>query len=121
MSNKVVIDRNQSKSKITLSKRIAGGGAGDIYKISNKKNEVAKIYKDTMPTSTLKNYENKIRFMIDNPPEIEPIIDLTSNKKIHVTHGQQGLLRKINFVLPLEINLNQSSTLQSFTEIHKED
>ena len=80
MSNKVVIDRNQNKSKITLSKRIAGGGAGDIYKISNKKNEVAKIYKDKMPTSTLKNYENKIRFMIDNPPDIEPIIDLTSNK-----------------------------------------
>ena len=75
MSNKVGIDRNQNKSKIILSKRIAGGGAGDIYKISNKKNEVAKIYKDKMPTSTLKNYENKIRFMIDNPPDIEPIID----------------------------------------------
>ena len=94
MSNKVGIDRNQNKSKIFLSKRIAGGGAGDIYKISNKKNEVAKIYKDTMPTSTLKNYENKIRFMIDNPPEIEPIIDLTSNKKIHVTAWPTGVIEE---------------------------
>ena len=119
MSNKVVIDRNQSKSKITLSKRIAGGGAGDIYKISNKKNEVAKIYKDKMPTSTLKNYENKIRFMIQNPPDIEPIIDPTSNKKIHVTAWPTGVIEVSNkflgFTMP-EINLNQSSTLQSFLQ-----
>ena len=119
MSNKVGIDRNQNKSKIILSKRIAGGGAGDIYKISNKKNEVAKIYKDTMPTSTLKNYENKIRFMIDNPPEIEPIIDLTSNKKIHVTAWPTGVIEEnkkfLGFTMP-EINLNQSSTLQSFLQ-----
>ena len=119
MSNKVGIDRNQNKSKIILSKRIAGGGAGDIYKISNKKNEVAKIYKDKMPTSTLKNYENKIRFMIDNPPDIEPIIDLTSNKKIHVTAWPTGVIEEnkkfLGFTMP-EINLNQSSTLQSFLQ-----
>ena len=48
-----------------------------------------------MPTSTLKNYENKIRFMIDNPPEIEPIIDLTSNKNSR--NSPTGLL-KIKFL-----------------------
>lgn len=52
---------NTKKIKITLSKRIGGGGAGDVYKLSNDNNNVVKLYKYDKDK---KLYEPKVKAMV---------------------------------------------------------
>jgi eukaryotic-like serine/threonine-protein kinase len=49
------------------------GGAGEVFAIKNKPGYVAKIYHDTTRGVQLAHYEKKIRWMIDNKPDLPEI------------------------------------------------
>ena len=76
---KIYLDNFSSKKKIvTMGKRIAGGGAGDIHKIKNNNIDVLKIYKTSNDRAL---YAPKIKAMLLNTPELDTSI--IKNKMFH--------------------------------------
>jgi serine/threonine protein kinase len=58
-----------SRKKIDVGKRIAGGGAGDIYIIPNAPGQVLKLYRTP---EDREKYAPKLQAMLDNPPRLPP-------------------------------------------------
>ncbi len=76
---KIYLNNFSSKKKIvTMGKRIAGGGAGDIHKIKNNNIDVLKIYKTSNDRAL---YAPKIEAMLLNTPELDTSI--IKNKMFH--------------------------------------
>jgi len=59
----------QSRKKIDVGKRIAGGGAGDIYIIPNAPGQVLKLYRTP---EDREKYAPKLEAMLENPPRLPP-------------------------------------------------
>ena len=105
------IDPNNQKRKISLLKRIGGGGAADIFKIKEFPDEVAKIYKNQ---HELASYEQKVNIMLKNKPDLPDFIDPKSKKNYPLAAWPKALIKKGSFKgfsMP-KISLTESTTMQ---------
>ena len=115
MYKRLISDKKQIKFK--TKKKIGKGAAGEIYKIEDAPYEVFKLYNDDILTKKSQEYKDKISLMIENPPDLKPVIH--NNKKYPITAWPQEIVvNETNkefkgFIMP-EINLKASVTLQSF-------